>query len=112
MMGCTSRGQEVQGGERLDAGSIFEEDGRDFVDGVDLLEAFLDARQVTRTALRGLGAGNGVQLPDIRRFGGTRFRTLSALFATFLKQVAAPKSQITRRHAFIGRIHRHARRGG
>ncbi len=38
------KSQEIQGKERLDAHSVFEENGRDFVHGLDLLEALLDGR--------------------------------------------------------------------
>jgi len=42
--GLHEQGPEVQVEERLDAGFVLEEDGRDFVDRLDLLEALLDAR--------------------------------------------------------------------
>jgi hypothetical protein len=36
--------QEVQGEQGLDARLVLQEDGRDFVDRLDLLEALLNAR--------------------------------------------------------------------
>jgi hypothetical protein len=52
--GLDQQSQEIQGEQRLDATRVFEKHRRDLLDGLDLLEALLDHRQISTPSQRRL----------------------------------------------------------